>query len=55
MITCCYENHTCIPDWTMMQHRVYAEAKWELIAYKTTYEKIRLRQNDILAQANVYF
>ena len=28
IITCCFENHTCVEDWTKMQNRVYTTAKW---------------------------
>ena len=28
IITCCFENHSCVKDWKTMQNRVYKTAKW---------------------------
>ena len=28
MIQCCFDNHSCVEDWTTMQHRVYTRSKW---------------------------
>ena len=28
IITCCFENHSCVQDWTTMQSRIYTTAKW---------------------------
>ena len=33
MIKCCFDNHSCVKDWTIMQDRVYTRAKWAHISY----------------------
>ena len=33
MIKCCFENHSCVKDWAIMQDRVYTRAKWAHISY----------------------
>ena len=32
-IKCCFDNHSCVKDWTTMQDRVYTRAKWVHISY----------------------
>ena len=32
IITCCFENHSCVKDWKTMQNRVYKTAKWAHIS-----------------------
>ena len=31
VMTCCFENHSCVKDWNTMQNRVYETAKWDHI------------------------
>ena len=43
IITCCYENHSCVQDWTTMQHRVYTTAKWANIRAHISAIKFELK------------
>ena len=36
VMTCCFENHSCVQDWATMQDRVYKTAKWAHISHCQT-------------------
>ena len=43
-IKCCFENHSCVKNWTIMQTRVYKRAKWVHISYfiyRIIYKQLR--------------
>ena len=49
IITCCYENHSCVQDWTTMQHRVYTTAKWANIRAHISAIKFEFWSKTLLA------